>query len=186
MLEIEQDWGIARTQAAHTLGLAKALEDAGFRAWTPTEVIVRRARRAIPRKEMTVPLMPGLIFIGWDRLAEIIAMSRNAMSYQHWDAAQKRMVTKGFPFFRMLQVGGIYARVADRDLMGLRSAESHSLVQVKRRTMKCGAAVRLIEGSFEGMRGTVEGVKGTFATVRFAAWPVLVQVALHLLVEDEK
>ena len=41
------DWCIARTQAGQTLGLAKGLGEAGYRAWTPSEVIVRRARRSI-------------------------------------------------------------------------------------------------------------------------------------------
>jgi hypothetical protein len=61
----ENDWCILRTQSANTLGLAAALTDSGWRAWTPTEVITRHARRAIPRKDLTVPLMPSLVFVGW-------------------------------------------------------------------------------------------------------------------------
>jgi hypothetical protein len=109
----QNDWCILRTQSANTLGLAAALTDSGWRAWTPTEVITRHARRAIPRKELTVPLMPGLVFVGWSHLGEMIALSRSTMSYRTWDPAARRMVARGYPHFRVLQVGDRYARVAD-------------------------------------------------------------------------
>lgn len=177
------DWCIARTQAGQTLGLAKGLMDAGFRAWTPSEVIVRRARRSIPRKEMTVPLMPGIVFVGYDRLAEVIALGRSSMNYLVWDSDLQRMVARGLPHFRILRVDERYPRIRDTELSGVRLAEAKGMVQARRKTLKAGAAVRLSEGPFEGLTGTVQSVKGTFAQVRFASWPIEVTIALHLLVE---
>jgi hypothetical protein len=75
----QNDWCILRTQSANTLGLAGPRRAAG--AWTPTEVITRHARRAIPAR-LTVPLMPSLVFVGWVHLGEMIALARSTMAYR--------------------------------------------------------------------------------------------------------
>jgi hypothetical protein len=74
-------WCVVRTQGGQTLTLAKSLQDAGFAAWTPTETVTRRARRSHPAQDIVQPLMPGLIFVAWDKLDALIALSRNAMPY---------------------------------------------------------------------------------------------------------
>jgi hypothetical protein len=83
----------------------------------------RHARRAIPRKDLTVPLMPSLVFVGWVHLGEMIALARSTMAYRVWDPAAGRIVARGFPHFRVLQVGDRYARVTDASLTGVRLAE---------------------------------------------------------------
>lgn len=186
MAETGSSWCVVRTESRQTLVLAKALQDAGFAAWTPVQTVTRRARRQHPAQDVVLPLMPGLVFADWDRLAELIAMP-----YLQWDPETRKHVQRGFGHFRILQLAGDraamrYARVSDRDLAGLRQAEARAQVAVKRRTLRKGAAVRLSEGAYEGLRGTVEGVKGAFAEVRFGDWPVAVKVALHLVVEEVK
>jgi transcription antitermination factor NusG len=133
----------------------------------------------------------GMIFVGWDKLTDLIALSRNAMPYLHWDPEQGRHVTRGIAHFRILQIGSPgegrqYARVSDRELAGLRQAEARAQVAVKRKTLRKGAKVRLAEGAYEGLRGTVEFVKGGYAHVQVQGWPMTVQVALHLVVEEVK
>jgi transcription antitermination factor NusG len=184
-------WCVVRTQGGQTLTLAKSLQDAGFAAWTPTETVTRRARRSHPAQEIVLPLMPGLIFVAWDTLGELIALSRNAMPYLHYDPALRRHVTRGTAHFRIMQIGSPgdamrYARVTDRELAGLRQAEARAQVAVKRKTLRKGTAVRLAEGAYEGLRGTVELVKGGYAHVLVNGWPMSVQVALHLVVEEVK
>lgn len=191
MAEQGTSWCVVRTQGGQTLSLAKALQEAGYQAWTPVETVIRRARRSHPAQEIVVPLMPGLIFVGWDKLTDLIALSRNAMPYLHWDAEQGRHVTRGIAHFRILQIGSpgegrTYARVSDRELAGLRQAEARAQVAVKRKTLRKGAKVRLAEGAYEGLRGTVEFVKGGYAHVQVQGWPMTVQVALHLVVEEVK
>lgn len=184
-------WCVVRTQSGQTLTLTKSLEEAGFAAWTPTATKMRRARRSHPAQEIVIPLMPGLIFVAWDKLGELITLSRSAMPYLHWDPELRRHVTRGIGHFRLLQIGAQgeamrYARVSDRELAGLRHAEARAQVAVKRKTLRKGTPVRLAEGAYEGLRGTVELVKGGYAHVRFATWPMPVQVALHLVVEEVK
>lgn len=182
MVEVDgSDWCILRTQSPQTLGLAQALTEAGYRAWTPTEVIVRRARRAIPRQELTVALMPGMVFAGWDQLSALLELSRSSQPYRTWDADLRRMVLRGVPYFRILRLADRYARVGDRELSGVRMAESLRAVRVKRQTMKAGAQVRMIGGLLDGLLGTIETVQGRFAQVRFPGWHMPVATALHLL-----
>lgn len=180
---------MVRTQGGQTLTLAKSLQEAGFAAWTPTGTMTKRARRSHPAQEIVMPLMPGLIFVAWDKLGELIALSRNAMPYLHWDPQQRRHVSRGIAHFRILQIGSPgdamrYARVSDRELTGLRQAEAKAQVAVKRKTLRKGTPVRLAEGAYEGLRGTVESVKGGYAHVQVQGWPIAVQVALHLVVEE--
>lgn len=174
-------WCILRTASVATLPLVKALGDDGYRAWTPTEVQVRRARRSIPKQEITVALMPSMVFADHARLPDLLGMARAGMQYQVWDAQLRRMVTKGLPQFRVLRIGDRYARVADGELAGLRRAESVGLKPIKVRTLRPGVRVRMLTGLLEGLLGTVVNVRGDFARVQFPGWSETLTIAFHLL-----
>ena len=174
-------WCILRTQSSQTLVLAEALKSEGFMAWTPTEVIVRHARRERPRSEVVVALMPGIVFAAWDRLNDLAGLSHSSLTYRRWDADLRRMIMVGLPHFRVMKVGDKPARVIDAELSGLRSAERTSAVLAKKRTFKPGDQVRLCEGAFEGLRGVIGKIVGDFAEVSFPDWAVPVKVAFRLL-----
>jgi len=176
-------WCILRTGSAQTLPLCKALCDDGFAAWTPTEVIVKRARRDHPRAEVTVALMPSIVFAGYEQVSDLITLSRTALPHMVWDATARRHVARGWPQFRVLRIANRFARVADGDLAGLRRAESVGMTLAKRKTFVPGVTVRLMEGAGEGLRGVVEriGGDGLFAWVKFPVFPEAWKVALHLL-----
>ena len=175
------NWCILRTGSAQTLPLCKALGEDGFAAWTPTEVRVMRARRQVPSHELTVALMPSIVFADYDRVPDLITLSRTMLPHLVWDAAARRHVAKGWPQFRVLRIADRYARVPDRELAGLRRAESVGMTLAKRKTFVPGVTVRLIEGAGEGLRGVVERVAGPFVMVKFAAFPLAWKVAFHLL-----
>lgn len=175
------DWCILRTASRQTLPLTKALSDEGFCTWTPTEIQQRRARRDYPRETVTVALMPSIVFADYARLTDLIRLARAGMQYQVWDAALRRMVVRGMPHFRVLRDADHYARVRDVELAGLRRAEKLRLTMVKAATIKAGDNVRVLGGAAEGLRGTVESVKGMFATVQFGAAAVPFIVAFGLL-----
>lgn len=176
-----QVWCILRTQSSQTLVLAEALKSEGFAAWTPTEMIVRRARRQRPRSELVVALMPGIVFAAWDRMNELVALSHSSLTFRRWDAELKRMIVVGVPYFRVMKVGDRPARVVDDQLAGLRRAERMSAVLAKKRTFKAGDGVRFSEGAFEGLRGVIGGIVGDFAEVSLPGWAVPVKVAFRLL-----
>jgi len=156
-------WCILRTGSAQTLPLCKALCDDGFAAWTPTEVIVKRARRDHPRAEVTVALMPSIVFAGYEQVSDLITLSRTALPHMVWDATARRHVARGWPQFRVLRIANRFARVADGDLAGLRRAESVGMTLAKRKTFVPGVTVRLMEADWWGWLvclGEVSGVSG--------------------------
>lgn len=174
-------WCILRCASTATLPLVKALAEEGFAAWSPTEVQRRRARRAIPASDVTVALMPSMVFADHARLVDLIALARGGLQHRVWDAALRRHVVHGVPHFRVLRVGDRYARVGDGELSGLRRAESVGLTLVKAKTFRPGVTVRLLEGAGEGLRGQVESVSGIFAMVQFSGFSLAWKVAFHLL-----
>lgn len=178
-----EQWCILRTGSAQTLPLCKALCDDGFRAWTPTEVRAMRARRSVPAYDLTVALMPSIVFADYASVPDLITLSRSALPHLVWDAQAGRHVARGWPQFRVLRIAERYARVADRELAGLRRAERVGLTRAQRKAFVRGAAVRLVEGAGEGLRGVVDRVDGdgTFAWVKFPSFAVPWKVALHLL-----
>ena len=182
MVENQVDtWCVLRTAASQTLPLAKALTDDGIAAWTPTEVKQMRARRQVPAYELTVALMPSVVFAPYDRLSDLIMLSRTSMPYKVWDAAVRRMVARGWPHFTVMRIADRYARVADRELIGLRRIERVRLTVAKRSMFRPGVAVRLIDGPGEGLRGTIDSVNAGFATVSFPGWALSMKIAFHLL-----
>jgi hypothetical protein len=105
-------------------------------------------------------------------LGEMIALARSTMA-RAWDPAARRMVARGFPHFRVLQVGDRYARVTDASLTGVRLAESARAVKVKQQTLKPGAQVRMIGGLLDGLLGKVKpsagGCPGALSRLAYAA-----------------
>jgi hypothetical protein len=98
----------------------------------------------------------------------MIALARSTMA-RAWDPAARRMVARGFPHFRVLQVGDRYARVTDASLTGVRLAESARAVKVKQQTLKPGAQVRMIGGLLDGLLGKVKPSAGGSPRCAFPA-----------------
>jgi hypothetical protein len=173
---------VLRTSAGRTLALAAALNDAGFKAWTPTEIEVRRARRSFQREEIIIPLTPSLVFAGYDRVANLVTLSHSPpLIYQVWDDEKRRMVTRGYPYFTVFLADDQPAFVPDAQLKGLRQAEGRRMARVKSKSFKSGDRVRLTEGAFAGLTGVVDSIQGRFARVSFAEWRIVTSIAVWLL-----
>jgi len=171
-------WCILRTLPSRTLQLAISLADAGFEVWTPVESIKpappKRGpdeRPSRPRKLpalVTRPLLPSFVFARADRLAELLALSRSpAQLYRVWDTEQRRMVVRGHPFFRLFHAGDDIPLVTDDQLAPLRRIASRRKPRGKPRVFSAGDQVKLIEGAFAGLTGTVQEMRGKFAKVLF-------------------
>lgn len=159
----DDDWIILHTAASRTVQLALALVDAGFAAWTPTETRIRRVGRARDRQEYEAPIMPPFVFARYARLKELLALSHTpSLTYRVWDSELRRMVTKGYPSFTVMQRQGDFPRVADAHLDPLRAIEAQlriafaRLLEAERRqgdlpVFDAGTVVRVTDGAFGGL-----------------------------------
>lgn len=179
------DWIILRCSSSSTLRLAESLAEAGFETWTPVEVVQRRARRSLKRDEVAQAMIPTFVFAEAHRLAELIALSHSpSLNFRVWDTHLRRMVTKGHPPFRVFGKGGIRP-IADRELSHLRLTERRVAPKAMARAYAPGEQVRMTEGGFAGLTGTVDEQKGQYVTVSFPGWSLPVKVAAWVLLPQE-
>jgi transcription antitermination factor NusG len=192
------DWCILRVVPRETLKLATSLAKAGFETWTPTETVKPTRRRAEPwekprplRKAAVAeprPLVPGLVFARADRLLDLIALARfPAQTHRVWDREQRRMVLKGHPYFTLFRSGDSYSRVPDDALLPLRRSESvrNRKPRGEVRTWKPGDRVKLVEGAYAGLHGTVVKMSKSKQTqVRFTGAIYDCEVPAWILLPD--
>jgi len=177
------NWCILRMSAGSTLNVAKGLAEAGFEVWTPIERQVKRVRASRTRVEHDVPMLPSFVFARDDRLLDLLAASKSpALTYQQWDAEQKRMVTKGVPFFRVFRYLEGYPRIADRHLDPLRQAEQRRKPREKRKRLAIGAEVKYPDAGFDGLIGKVEAMQGRYALVCFPGFHIPVKITPDCLI----
>lgn len=155
-------WIILRCANASTLRLAASLNAAGIEAWAPAE--------AQPQGKASTPLMPSFVFASAARIGELFALS-NSFDCPH----------PGFWIFRPF---GSVALIAEGELAPLRNLERKRKPRGEVRRMAVGTLVRLTEGGFEGLSGTIERTDGKFALVAFARFPVPVKIGMWLLREE--
>ena len=132
------DWCILQTTSARTLGLANSLTAAGIEAWTPVRIELRRVPRRKARQEKLTPLTPRYVFARASHLVDILD------TYH------------AHPTFRMFLDESGPVLIPDNQLEPLRTEESRSRPKQRARTYGKGEQVCITEGSFAGMRGTVE------------------------------
>lgn len=175
-------WCILRTAGAGTLGVASSLDDAGYETWTPKGMATKRVGRERRRVDQVTALMPTFVFARYDRLADLVEMSRSpAQTYQVWDKDQRRMVTRGCPFFRVFRHGTLYPAVTERELDRLRIAERRNQSVKVVRIMERGERVRYPNSGFDGLVGVVEEVKGSYAFVTFEGFDFEIKVGVRSL-----
>jgi transcription antitermination factor NusG len=171
-------WCILRTAPSRTVPLVKALAAAGFEVWTPQETSSRRAARSRIEKEVVVPITPSIAFAEYERLPELVMLSRmQSPRTKTWDDAARAWISKPVPPFSVFRFLDAYPRVADRDLDALRVAEQRVRPKGKVRTFAPGETVKLIGGGFEGLVGTVQGMRGQHTLVTFGDWDIPVAIA---------
>jgi hypothetical protein len=145
-------WCILRTNSRRTLNLVAGLKDRGIAAWTPQLQLDQRLPRSKVRREKTTALMPSFVFAKAEHIEPLLALSHRPGTLEP------------FTVFHYL---GTIPLIADRDIEPLRLAERAAVPKHKRRIYRPGQAVRVPEGSFEGMRGIVEQSDGQYTLVAF-------------------
>lgn len=167
-----KDWIILRTSGRNTILLSETLNEAGFTAWTPVEVVRVRKRPRSPATELrSFAMTPSFVFARSDRLASLLALSNTHRKRQ--------------PDFSVFHYLGGIPTIADASLEHLRSMELKAAPKEKRAQYAIGSTVRVPEGPFAGMSGIVETDDGKFALVGFGG-RMKVRVASFLLRPDEK
>lgn len=178
-------WIILRTASRSTMKLAESLEEAGYEVWTPIEAVLLRARRSHPQEERSEALMPSYVFARDDRLADLIALSRSpSLSYRVWDSEKRRMVVRGHPVFRLMPGPDIFspfARVSDSQLKPLRRIADRRRPKAAVQELANGDRIRMNEGCYAGLFGTIIDCEGAFPEVHIDGWPIAVRPARWLL-----
>jgi transcription antitermination factor NusG len=188
-------WYIMQVVPSRTIQLATALPDAGVEAWTPVETVrgeppklkefeKPRPRRKVP-EFITRPLLPSIVFARAEHLAQLIEMARAPVqTYQVWDPALRRLVLKGYPFFRIFRPDA--RPIEDRELAHLRKLEGRRKPRGSVKVWKPGDRVRMTEGAYGGLRGVVVAVKKkSEITVRIAGSIYEFDVQAWILIPDE-
>lgn len=162
------DWCVLRMSGPSTLPVAAALVEAGFDAWTPAEaktVCVGPKRKEVERR---FPLLPSFVFARYDRIHDLAAFVRSPQRvFNVWDREQRRMVSKGCPYFTLMRHGGQYVAVSDRSLDALRTSERLWQPLRELKTFKPGEVVRCPAAGFDGLVGTIEETRRRIAVVSF-------------------
>lgn len=178
----EREWCIVRCASPKTLELTKSLAEAGFEAWAPIETVTLRARRGHAQQRIVVPMMPGFVFVETSRMLALLALSRSpSLIYRVWDHQQRRMVTRGHPYFRMFRPFGDRDKIPDAQLAHLRKLDGLRRPKGPLRTWKDGDRIRLTDGAYAGLRGTVIRCSGEQTTVELDGWMLQPTVSTRLL-----
>jgi transcription antitermination factor NusG len=181
-------WCILRCSNVKTLELAASLTEAGFEAWSPVETVQPPAKGGGKPERVLEALMPSYVFARASHIIELAELVRSpSLQFRVWDPESRRMVTRGHPTFRfMRKLDGEIATTPDRTLNALRLVERKRKPRGKVKPVAIGATVRLDEGGFAGLTGTVESIEGKFALVAFPGLPMAVKIAMWMLQEQEE
>lgn len=175
------DWVILRCAGSRTLALAASLNEAGFEAYSPLGIEEKRVGPLRTRTEVAVASMPCYVLARVDRLHDLLALSHApALTYQIWDAEQRKMITKGHPWFTVFR-GGNHRYIPDADVSALRRSERRPRTKQEPKVFAIGDQVSTDDGGFSGLVGTVVEVAGKMISVQFSGWDIIPKFASWLL-----
>lgn len=175
-------WCILTTSPARTLQVEKSLKEAGFDVWTPKATERRRIGRKREQIEQCFAVAPGYLFADADQLHRLVSASKSTgQEYRRWDREARRMVAHCHPPFSVFRFQNEFALITDAALDPLRLAEGRAKAVTHKTLVELGKQVRFPGAGFEGLTGIVDGIKGSFAIVRFPGFPIPVTVKAALL-----
>lgn len=166
---VDDLWFVLRTASRGTIPLASSLASAGYDVWTPVEVRSKRRPRSKSRVEVRVPIIASYVFARAHQLGDLIRLSADPARNQDFSV--------------LCRHDGVPRLIPDDTLEPLRSAERRTAPKPPRQQFRPGEKVRVPDGSFGGMTGTVEKISGQFAMVGFGG-NVRVKISTWLLQAD--
>lgn len=142
-------WCILRTARSTTVELADALTKAGYEAWTPVEVITRRATRSRQRIDSMSAIMPTFVFADSANALELIGIASHFAND-----------LPDFSVFRGLDRAGTITDIVLNRLRQFEEdvAERRARQLPRRRAMPftSGEEIRLNGGAFGGLVGVID------------------------------
>lgn len=178
MTDVIDRWCILRMSSGSTLQVARSLAEAGYQVWTPVETLKRRAPRSKVTREVTLPIMPGIVFAEAGRVQDLAALSHApSLTYLRWNSETKRMEMHGCPYFSLFKYDGRYPLVADRHLDPLRQAEHRGRPRSQGPLLAVGDAVRHPAGMLGGLVGVVIKAHRKKAVVLFGSLEVEIEMS---------
>jgi hypothetical protein len=109
-------WCILRTSGSKTVNLAKALREAGYRAWTPTKPyrrIMHKGRKNEQKIDAEAAILPTFVFAHADDL--------------HALASDAKREVSPYPPFSVFHYAGRVPLIAGRDIQSLRDEEARTV-----------------------------------------------------------
>lgn len=169
-------WFILRMASSDTLKVAEFLNGQGLTIWTPTYRKAGRMPRTRVEFDKEFPLMPSYAFAHVDALGEL----------SRWRPRT------GEPRFSLFRLHGGFPLVDDAQLTQLRNEEARLNAiydRQKRKGVKGpafgkGSSVKLPQGGFAGLTGTVEEQSGGYTVVRVEGFAQPIKIASILLEEE--
>jgi len=158
------DWIILRTSGGSTLRLLHSMVVAGFEAWTPMELQVKRDRKNGARHERMIAVMPTYVFARAKHLSDLAALAMSPVS-QH-------------PQFSVFRYYDRFPLVADRELSTLRDIERKAAAKSMPVVFERGEIVQSSIEAFQGLTGeVVEVSKGQHTLVAFPGFHIPIKFA---------
>jgi transcription antitermination factor NusG len=172
-------WFILRMASADTLKVADQLAKRGFDVWTPVERKRGRKPRTRSHFDKQFALMPSYVFANVHHLAELQGMAD--------------LPTADTPRFTLFRYAGGVPLIDDSQLAALRAEEDRLQRVYERQVAKGkrgpkftgGEIVRMKEGGFAGLEGTVVEQQGQFTLVSIDGFHAPIKIASLLLLDEQ-
>jgi transcription antitermination factor NusG len=173
-------WFILRCASADTLKVADHLQKRGFDVWTPIERKYGRKPRTRAPFDKEFALMPSYLFAAMDDLPSLQQLAD--------------LPTSDTPRFTLFRYAGGVPLIDDNQLDALRAEESrlqrvyekHSAKGKTGPKFEGGEVVRLQEGGFAGLEGTVIEQQGQYTLVSLAGFHQPIKIASLLLLDEAR
>lgn len=149
-------WCVLRTKGQFTLPLAASLSEVGFDAWSPVEVQVTRETEHRSRVERLVAAMPTYVLAPLGQAGAILA--------ERATGRHKR--------FSFMHYGEHALLVPDSQVAHLRKIEREAAARREPPNFLVGQTIRVPEGPFQGLGGTVVETKKGWVLVAFPGWAI--------------
>ncbi len=170
-LMVSGQWIVLRCASSQTLRLADSLNEAGFEAWSPREIVTKRKGRDRVKVQIPKAVMPSYVFARASDLIDLVRTSK-ALSSPH-------------PDFSLFRYYSRFPLIADATLDPLRIAERKGTPVQQAAPLNPGELVRYSEAGLQGLTGKVIRTRNKGKMVLVAFGTMQIEIASMLLLPAE-